>query len=127
MLFLKCLSLRKVCFIPLLLMSMVTVLSNIGESVNFVCHAFCRQSDLPINSMPSASEVGSENGAKPKRKRKERSKEEKPLKADNANCSNILKEDEAPRDEARIDNMRQDMCMKNGQEWQAANDKLVIL
>ena len=127
MLFLKCLSLRKVCFIPLLLMSMVTVLSNIGESVNFVCHACCRQSDLPINSMPSASEVGSENGAKPKRKRKERSKEEKPLKADNANCSNILKEDKAPRDEARIDNMRQDMCMKNGQEWQAANDKLVIL
>ncbi|XP_030931873.1 peptidyl-prolyl cis-trans isomerase FKBP43-like isoform X1 [Quercus lobata] len=86
-----------------------------------------RQSDLPINSMPSASEVGSENGAKPKRKRKERSKEEKPLKADNANCSNILKEDKAPKDEARIDNMRQDMCMKNGQEWRAANDKGVEL
>ncbi|XP_075672270.1 peptidyl-prolyl cis-trans isomerase FKBP43-like isoform X1 [Castanea sativa] len=71
--------------------------------------------------------VGSENGAKPKRKRKERSKEEKPLKADNANCSNILKEDRAPKDEARIDKMGQDMCMKNGQEWQAANDKGVEL
>ncbi|KAK7831614.1 peptidyl-prolyl cis-trans isomerase fkbp43 [Quercus suber] len=66
------------------------------------------QSDPPINSMPSASEVGPENGAKPKRKRKERFKE-KPLKADNANCSNILKEDKAPKDEARVDNMGQDM------------------
>ncbi|XP_050240671.1 peptidyl-prolyl cis-trans isomerase FKBP43-like isoform X1 [Quercus robur] len=85
------------------------------------------QSDPPINSMPSASEVSPENGAKPKRKRKERFKEEKPLKADNANCSNILKEDKAPRDEARVDNMGQDMCMKNGQEWEAANGKGVEL
>ncbi|XP_075634298.1 peptidyl-prolyl cis-trans isomerase FKBP43-like isoform X3 [Castanea sativa] len=85
------------------------------------------QSDRPINSMPSASEVGPENGAKPKRKRKERFKEEKPLKADNANCSNILKEDKTPKDEAIIDNMGQDMRMKNGQEWEAANDKGVEL
>ena len=127
MCFLKCLSLRKVSFIPLLLMSMVIVLSNIGESVHSVFHAWCRQSDLPINSIPSASEVGPKNGAKPKRKRKERFKEEKPLKADNANCSNILHEDKAPKDEARVDNMGQDMCMKNGEEWEAANDKLVIL
>ncbi|KAL4610060.1 hypothetical protein ACB092_08G024900 [Castanea dentata] len=85
------------------------------------------QSDRPINSMPSASEVGPENGAKPKRKRKERFKEEKPLKADNANCSNVLKEDKTPKDEAIIDNMGQDMRMKNGQEWEAANDKGVEL
>ena len=96
-------------------------------SVHSVFHAWCRQSDLPINSMPSASEVGPENGAKPKRKRKERFREEKPLKADNANCSNILKEYKDPKDEARVDNMGQDMCMKNGEEWEAANDKLVIL
>ena len=127
MCFLKFLSLRKVSCIPLLLMSMVIVLSNIGVSVHSVFHAWCRQSDLPINSMPSASEVGPENGAKPKRKRKERFREEKPLKADNANCSNILKEYKDPKDEARVDNMGQDMCMKNGEEWEAANDKLVIL
>ncbi|GMY09366.1 peptidyl-prolyl cis-trans isomerase FKBP43-like isoform X2 [Fagus crenata] len=86
-----------------------------------------RKSDLPINSMPSASEVAPENGAKPTRKRKERSKEEKPLKADNANCSNILKEDKTLKDEARINNMEQDLCVKNGQEWQAANDKGIEL
>lgn len=125
--FFKCFNLKKVYFIPLSLMSIAIVLSNIGESGHFVWHAWCRKSDLPLNSMPSASEVAPENGAKPTRKRKERSKEEKPLKADNANCSNILKEDKTLKDEASINNMEQDLCVKNGQEWQAANDKSVIL
>ncbi|KAG6734237.1 hypothetical protein I3842_01G263900 [Carya illinoinensis] len=81
-----------------------------------------RQSDMPINCMPS-SEGGPENGIKPKKKRKDRSKEEKPLKDDSDNCSYILNKVLTLKDEARADNIGHDLAVKDGQGWKEAKGK----
>ncbi|CAB4269758.1 unnamed protein product [Prunus armeniaca] len=60
-----------------------------------------RQFDLPVDLVPP-SEVGPENGGTPKRKRKERPKEEKALEA-----GLLENEDEAQKYEARADNRTQ--------------------
>lgn len=81
---------------------------------------------MPINCMPS-SEGGPENGIKPKKKRKDQSKEEKPLKADSDNCSYILNKVLTLKDEARTDNIGHDLAVKDGQGWKEAKGKSVIL
>ncbi|XP_035548493.1 midasin-like isoform X2 [Juglans regia] len=78
-----------------------------------------RQSDMPINCMPS-SEGGPENGIKPKKKRKDQSKEEKPLEADSDNCSYIINKVLTLKDEARTDNIGHDLVVKDGQGWKEA-------
>ncbi|BBG97422.1 FKBP-like peptidyl-prolyl cis-trans isomerase family protein [Prunus dulcis] len=76
-----------------------------------------RQFDLPVDPVPPSSEVGPENGGTPKRKRKERPKEEKSLEA-----GLLEKEDEAQKDEARADNRTQNLCVEDGQELKVSNN-----
>lgn len=68
--------------------------------------------------MSPSSEVGPENGGTPKRKRKERPKEEKSLEA-----GLLEKEDEAQKDEARADNRTQNLCVEDGQELKVSNNR----
>lgn len=68
--------------------------------------------------MSPSSEVGPENGGTPKRKRKERPKEEKALE------SGLLeKEDEAQKDEARADNRTQNLCVEDAPELKVSNNR----
>ncbi|VVA24998.1 PREDICTED: peptidyl-prolyl cis-trans isomerase [Prunus dulcis] len=76
-----------------------------------------RQFDLPVDPVSPSSEVGPENGGTPKRKRKERPKEEKSLEA-----GLLEKEDEAQKDEARADNRTQNLCVEDGQELKVSNN-----
>lgn len=76
-----------------------------------------RQFDLPVDAVPPSSEVVPENGGTPKRKRKERPKEEKALEA-----GLLEKEDEAQKDEARADNRTQNLCVEDGQELKVSNN-----
>ncbi|XP_016649834.1 PREDICTED: peptidyl-prolyl cis-trans isomerase FKBP53 isoform X3 [Prunus mume] len=75
-----------------------------------------RQFDLPVDLVPP-SEVGPENGGTPKRKRKERPKEEKALEA-----GLLEKEDEAQKYEARADNRTQNLRVEDGQEPKVSNN-----
>ncbi|KAB1218949.1 Peptidyl-prolyl cis-trans isomerase FKBP53 [Morella rubra] len=82
-----------------------------------------RQSNIPIDPVPPSSEVGPENGGKPKKKRKERSKEEKPFKADNVKSRFILDEKNDLKDEARTNNVGHNLSVKDRQGWKAADYK----
>lgn len=68
-----------------------------------------RQSDLPIGSVLHSTELGPENGGKSKKKRKDRSKGVKHLEVDSVNHKNDLKEDKAPQNENKADNMDQNL------------------
>ena len=81
---------------------------------NLLCVFSCwicssRQSDLPIGSVLHSTELGPENGGKSKKKRKDRSKGVKHLEVDSVNHKNDLKEDKAPQNENKADNMDQNL------------------
>lgn len=77
-----------------------------------------RQLDLPVDPLSPSSKVGLENGVRPKRKRKERLKEEKALEADV-----LEKEDETQKDEAKAENRSQNLCVEDGQQLKVANHR----
>ncbi|KAF8380429.1 hypothetical protein HHK36_027915 [Tetracentron sinense] len=81
-----------------------------------------RGTDQPLNLPLPSTEVGPENGAKPKKKKKELA-ERKAFEAGNDKKSNVLKEDKAQHEEAKTDNMDQGSPFRYEQDQKLNNDK----
>ncbi|KAF8412370.1 hypothetical protein HHK36_000334 [Tetracentron sinense] len=75
-----------------------------------------RGADQPYNSSLPSTEVGLENGAKRKKKKKERAKEGKAVEGGSDNKSSVLKEDKAQHEETKTDNMDQEPPLRNKQD-----------
>ncbi|KAA8520516.1 hypothetical protein F0562_014772 [Nyssa sinensis] len=86
--------------------------------------ATVKGSDLPCNPLLHSNEVGPESRTKPKKKRKERSEEEKTHEADSVNHSNALKEGKAKQDEAEANNMDHDLLVRNKHDQKPAADSM---
>ena len=85
-----------------------------------VCHLGfdSRQLDLLVDPLSPSSKVGLEIEGRPKRKRKERQKEEKALEADV-----IEKEDDTQKDEAKSETRSQNLCVEDGQQLKVVNHR----
>ncbi|KAK9273135.1 hypothetical protein L1049_017942 [Liquidambar formosana] len=78
--------------------------------------------DLPCTYSMLSTEASPENGAKPKKKRKERSKERKTVETDSSYHTSVLKEEKDRQDEAKTDKISQDLSLRN-EDQEPAIDK----
>uniref|UniRef100_A0A5B6YT91 peptidylprolyl isomerase n=1 Tax=Davidia involucrata TaxID=16924 RepID=A0A5B6YT91_DAVIN len=86
--------------------------------------AAVKGSDLPCNSLLHPIEVGPETCTKPKKKRKERSKEGKTHETDSVKAFKVGK---AQQDEAEADNMDYDLLVRNKNDQKPDTDKTLLL